>query len=152
MELQHFEMLKRMLMCDEGVAHQIYTDTVNKQTIAVGRNLTDTKLRDNEIHLMLENDILDCYALINRDYEFFSKLSPARQCALVDMCFMGFGKLKGFRRMWDAIRMSQYDKAAKEMLESKWATQVHDRADRLAYIMENDKVKPEWYNEFKVIN
>ena len=152
MELQDFEMLKRMLMADEGVAYKPYRDTVGKLTIAVGRNLDDTKLNDTEIHLMLENDILKCYALLSREYDFFSKLTAPRQSALLNMCFnLGFNGCKNFKKMWQAIEAGDYKQAAQEMLNSKWHKQVGERVDRLAYIIELGCVKDDWYKEFKKI-
>lgn len=152
MELSDFEMLKRMLMADEGVAYKPYRDTVGKLTIAVGRNLDDTRLNDTEIHLMLENDILKCYAQLDKEFPFFSKLSAARQAALLNMCFnLGFAGCKKFKKMWKAIEAKDYKKAAQEMLNSKWHKQVGERVDRLAYIMEFGKVKPEWYKKFQKI-
>ena len=51
------ELAKAQLMVDEGVRKKPYKDTVGKWSIAVGRNLDDVGLYDNEIQLMLENDV-----------------------------------------------------------------------------------------------
>jgi lysozyme len=149
-----FDTLKRMLMCDEGVAFKPYRDNSPSAclTIGVGRNLDRTLLNDNEIHLMLENDILKCYALLSREYDFFSKLTAPRQCALLNLCFnVGFNGCKKFAKMWKAIEAGDYKLAAQEMINSKWRKQVGERAERLAYIMEMGCVKDGWYTEFRKI-
>jgi lysozyme len=65
-----------------------------------------------------------------------SHLSPARQDVIINMAFnLGFKRLFKFVDMWSAIDKEDYDTAANEMLDSKWAKQVKGRAIRLAEIM-----------------
>ena len=60
-------------------------------------------------------------------------LSPARQDVLVNMAFnLGVDGLYKFKMMWNAIYCGNYNRAADEMLNSKWAGQVKGRATRLA--------------------
>jgi lysozyme len=48
------------------------------------------------------------------------------------MCFnLGYPRFSGFKRFLAAMGTSQWDTAAEEMMDSKWATQVGDRAERL---------------------
>jgi len=47
--------------------------------------------------------------------------------------------LLSFRKMLDALKGKNYKKAAFEMLNSKWATQVNSRAQELAYMMQHDE-------------
>ena len=49
--------LIRLIEDHEGRRSHIYTDTVGKLTIGVGRNLTDRGLSDDEIDYLLANDI-----------------------------------------------------------------------------------------------
>jgi lysozyme len=49
------------------------------------------------------------------------------------MCFnMGEGNLKKFKNMIAAIEALDMDQAAEEALDSRWAQQVGQRANRLA--------------------
>ena len=62
--------------------------------------------------------------------------SPARQRVLLNMCFnLGSGGLLEFRKSLAAMERGDFETAAREMKASKWATQVGDRADRLAALM-----------------
>ena len=45
----------------------------------------------------------------------------------------------GFKKMLAALDKADYKTASKEMLNSKWATQVKSRAQFLAKIMETGK-------------
>ena len=52
------------------------------------------------------------------------------------MCFnLGETKLLKFEKMIKALNAKDYNRAANEMLSSKWSKQVPLRAERLAEIM-----------------
>ena len=53
------------------------------------------------------------------------------------MCFnMGSPRVSKFKKMLGALKVQDYQTASKEMLDSKWANQVPNRARRLSEIME----------------
>jgi lysozyme len=57
---------------------------------------------------------------------------------LISMAFnLGVQGLLGFTRMLSYSQDGDYSGAAEEMLSSKWATQVGNRAVELAGMMEN---------------
>jgi len=123
-------------MKHEGVRAKPYTDTVGKLSIGVGRNLDDVGLRPDEIDYLLRNDT----AVAINDARFlcddFDALSPNRQRVLVSLAFnLGRSRLAAFRRMFAAIDAGDFDRAAAEMLDSKWARQVGNRARELADMM-----------------
>lgn len=52
---------------------------------------------------------------------------------MIDMCFnLGLPGFLEFERMLAALNAGDYDRAAQEMLDSKWARQVRQRAYVLA--------------------
>jgi lysozyme len=52
------------------------------------------------------------------------------------MCFqLGMSKLGGFKNTLAAMRQGRYDEAADGMLNSAWASQTPNRAQRLAQMM-----------------
>jgi lysozyme len=53
---------------------------------------------------------------------------------------LGYGRLKTFKKMLTALSKGDYEASAKEMLDSKWATQVGNRATALASLMFDKKV------------
>ena len=123
------EQLKR----DEGIRPFPYTDTVGKLTIGVGRNLTDVGLSQEEIDYLLTNDIARAEAAISAALPWFGDLDAVRQDVLINMTFnMGVNGVLGFHNMLAAMEQHDWPTAAREMLDSKWATQVGDRATRLA--------------------
>jgi len=44
-------------------------------------------------------------------------------------------RLCKFKKMWAAIEGEDYQNAAKEMLDSRWAVQVKSRSTKLAHAM-----------------
>ena len=71
----------------------------------------------------------------DHDVDFYH-MSDARQRALVNMCFnLGKTGMSRFKLMWSRIAEEDWVGAAWEMLSSKWAQQVGERAERLAKMM-----------------
>lgn len=128
--------LADQLVVDEGRKRRIYQDTVGKWTAGVGRNLSDRDFSDDEIALMLKNDIAIVMRELDINIPWWHILCDARQNVLANMCFnLGINRLLGFKKMLAHVVMRRYDDAAKEMLSSKWAKQVGQRAVRLAEMM-----------------
>lgn len=128
--------LQAQLSLDEGRRARIYVDTVGKVSGGVGRNLTDNGFSDDEIDLMLSNDIVKATSTARSLVPGFDQLGDVRQEVLVNMALnMGYQRLAGFKMMLAAVSASNWDEAAREMLNSKWAGQVGARATRLANAM-----------------
>lgn len=126
--------LKEQLIRDEGRRLKPYRDTLNILTIGVGRNLDDVGLFPDEVDLMLENDIRIRRNSLSR-FDWFTALDEARQGVVINMSFMGIPRLLAFYKMIAALEVQDYERAADEMLDSKWRRQVGDRATRLAQQM-----------------
>ena len=129
--------LMDLLKLHEGVRNKPYKDTVGKTTIGVGRNLTDRGLRDKEVAYLLANDIEEVTQELRQRLPWTEKLDPVRKTVLQDMLFnMGWPVLSQFKNTLGFIERDEYEKAAVAMLQSKWATQVGNRAKRLAKMMQ----------------
>ena len=132
--------LERQLSIDEGRRALIYTDTVGKITGGIGRNLTDRPFFDDEIALMLKNDIALVQTELDQRLPWWREMTDARQNVLANMCFnLGINRLMGFGKTLAYMRVGEYEAAAGEMLDSKWAKQVGARAVRLADLMREGK-------------
>ena len=129
--------LKQLLIKHEGCKAFPYLDTVGKITIGIGYNLSDRGMTDAWINQQYETDVNYFYTQLNDTFPWFQEINEVRQLVLVDMCFMGFKRFLSFKRMIDALARHNYRDAAHEMLDSKWATQVHGRATELSGMMES---------------
>jgi lysozyme len=140
-------MLDRLKLIDQLIHHEgmecfPYVDTVGKTTIGVGRNLTDRGLSQAECRYLLANDIEISISELERSFNWFSKLDDTRQAVLVDLHFnLGINRLKTFKKTLRLIEECMlgddlWDKVAEELLDSKWATQVGQRAQTLARMLQ----------------
>ena len=131
-----FAALTSQLIAHEGLKLRAYTDTTGHLTIGVGRNLSDVGITRDEALDMLETDIERAMGALFLRWPWAESLDPVRQRVLIDMVFNlgadGFGK---FTRMLAAARAGDYETAAAEMLASRWAEQVGQRALTLATMM-----------------
>lgn len=146
-----------MLIRDEGMELKVYKDTLGIDTIGVGRNIIDRPLTvaemqhlgifstqeiyDNGITLygaryLLRNDVAIAERELLAAQSCVKNLNAPRQMVCVNMAFnLGMPRLKRFTNMWNAIHRKDYERAADEMLDSRWAEQVKGRATRLSDIM-----------------
>lgn len=121
--------LVEQLQRHEGLRLKPYVDTVGKLTIGYGRNLTDRGLFEDEADFLLGNDINEARKELHRAFAWFRALDSVRQAALTNLCFnIGMARLLTFRKALAAMAARDYNRAADELFDSKWATQVGQRA------------------------
>lgn len=132
------EQLIEMLKIHEGIAYHAYKCTADKITIGVGRNIDSNGglgLSDEEIDYLLTNDIMRCYKELGT-FQWFVGLDENRQFAIVDMCFnLGLTRLLKFKNMISALQQEDWEEASAQALDSAWATQVGNRAQKIATIL-----------------
>ena len=126
--------LSDQLRIHEGVRSHAYKCSANMITVGVGRNIDENGglgLSDDEIDYLLENDIKRCkQELITLPW--FSQIDSVRQDALINMCFnLGMTRLLGFKNALTAMSVGDYDTAADEFMDSRWAKQVGRRAEEV---------------------
>ncbi len=144
MNKELIEQLKR----DEGFRQYAYADTEGVMSIGYGYNLVANplklslehlkKMRNDGISEQSAEDILIICANnaeheCEQNFPWWGKLSINRQCVLINMCYnMGIKKLLKFKITLSLIEKGDYTEASKQMLKSKWAKQVGNRALRLS--------------------
>ena len=127
--------LKKWLIEHEGMSLKPYKCPNGKITIGVGRNLESNGLSLDECNYLLENDIARCRRELDV-YWWFVILNENRKNALLNMCFnLGLTKLLTFKKMIVALEKKNYDRAAIEALDSRWAKQVKGRAVDIAEVI-----------------
>lgn len=129
--------LRKDVMQAEGCVLKPYLDTVGKLTIGFGRNLDDVGISRLEAEVLLDHDLASAEMECKKAFDWFASLNDKRQRVVVEMVFnLGLTKLKKFHNTIAAIEARDYDRAARQMLASKWAAQVKGRAVRLAEAMQ----------------
>lgn len=108
-------------------AKTIYSDGIS---IADAETLLNERL--NEI----ENHLFDTFPWM------LQELDEERQNVVAEMAFqMGVQGVRDFPKMLQALRMEDYETAAKEMLNSSWHKQTKARCEELSEIMRTGKAK-----------
>ena len=124
--------LTEMLRRHEGVETHAYKCTSGKITVGCGRNIDPDGglgLSDDEIEYLLENDTARCAKELGGAFHWFSGLDQVRADAMIDLCFnIGITSLRKFVNANDAMARDDYDEASAQYYQSKWASQVGDRA------------------------
>lgn len=131
--------LTKMLMRHEGTETHAYPCSEGKLTIGVGRNIDPDGglgISPWEIEFLLQNDI---NRVEEELYDHFPEwledegLDYVRLDAIIDICFnLGLTRFLGFEKALAAMQNRDYDTAAYEFLNSRWADQVGNRAIELA--------------------
>lgn len=129
--------LLAQLIIDEGLRLKPYKDTFGNITIGIGRNLSAKGITKNEAIYLCNNDITAVRDFLYT-FKWSSNLSDNRVLALCNMIFnIGNEGFLEFKGLIAALEKEDYAGASLEMLNSKWASEVGDRAKRLANLMLN---------------
>ena len=128
--------LEDQLIDHEGLELKPYRCTAEKLTIGVGRNIEDRGITEDEARYLLKNDIKIVEDELLEKKPVVAGLDSVRQRVLVDMGFnLGIPTLLKFQNMWNAIEEEDFQTAADEAMDSRWAKQVGRRAERLCQAM-----------------
>ena len=128
--------LEDQLIDHEGLELKPYRCTAEKLTIGVGRNIEDRGITEDEARYLLKNDIKIVEDELLEKKPVVAGLDAVRQRVLVDMGFnLGIPTLLKFQNMWAAIEEEDFETAADEAMDSRWAKQVGRRAERLCQAM-----------------
>lgn len=122
----------------EGYRDRIYLDSEGKLTCGWGHHLwVGSKVPIEASDAFFKQDLADAVSSFRTIPPVYRRhLNPVRARVITEMIYnMNVQRVLLFRKMWEAIENMDYDRAADEMLSSKWATQVGQRAIELAEIM-----------------
>ncbi len=140
--------LRQELEQDEGVIYEIYLDHLGYPTFGIGHLVREedpeygqdvgTAVSESRVAEVFEKDISsvegDCYKL----YGDFDNLPEEVQLIIANMMFnLGYSGLSKFRGMKAGVDARDWNRAADEMVDSQWYSQVTNRAKRLVERMRN---------------
>ena len=142
------EKLRLELEEDEGVKYEIYLDHLGLPTCGIGHLIVEgddefekevgTEVSEARVAELFEQDIDITLDECERLYSDFYELPEEVQMIIANMMFnMGRPRLSKFKGMKAGVDARDWNKAADEMVDSKWYKQVTNRADRLVTRMRN---------------
>ena len=148
MNTNTFNEMTEEIKADEGVVHEVYLDHLGLPTVGVGHLIREddpehglavgTKIDSERVHELFEADLYTCVAETKLLYPQFEELPAEAQKILCNMMFnLGRPRLSKFIKMREHVNNGAWSDAANEMLDSRWAKQVPNRANRLVERMRN---------------
>ena len=97
-----------------------------------------TKVSEERCDEAFDQDVKSVLADCDTLYDDFGGLPEEVQLILANMMFnMGRTRLSKFRNMNAAVEEGDWNRAAQEMMNSRWYNQVRNRARRLVERMRN---------------
>ena len=140
MDFDTYNKLLESVKKHEGYKNHVYLDTRNKRTVGVGHLCVEDFWEDDkEYEESFLMDILqkDLQGSIDGAEDLCKglKISDDAKILIIEMIFqLGKKGVSKFRNMWKALQQDppQYDVAATEMLDSRWAKQTPNRAKEMS--------------------
>ena len=142
------EKLREEIKYDEGSVNEIYLDHLGLATFGIGHLVTEwdkeygwevgTPVSEDRCNEVFDSDIQIVLADCEQLYPDFNELPEEVQRIIANMMFnMGRPRLSKFKGMKAGVDARDWNKAADEMVDSRWYRQVTNRAERLVERMRN---------------
>lgn len=132
--------IRILVALHEGRVAHAYQDSLGYWTIGIGHLIDRRKggrLPDHIIDALFDHDLREHTEPLYRALPWIVRLDDVRRAVLIDMAFnLGVAGLLTFKVTLACVRDGDYEQAARNMLRSKWASQVKTRATRLARMMQ----------------
>ena len=141
-----YEELKEEIKLHEGFVPRTYADSLGKKTIGYGHLCVEPEQWDNdkeytkeELNVVFEKDFNE--ALKNAEHLIGERsINDTAKEVIIEMVFqLGIGGVGKFKKMWSALDNKDYGEASFQMMDSLWAKQTPNRAEKLSQKMRSAK-------------
>jgi lysozyme len=144
----NLDKLREELAEDEGCKYEIYLDHIGLETFGIGHLVTiddpefgkpvGSPVTQERVQSVFRRDIAITMEDCNRMYDNFDDLPEEAQLVLANMMFnLGYSRMSKFKKLRAAVEMRDWNECAAQMEDSKWYTQVPNRARRLISRMQD---------------
>ena len=134
--------MRDTLKIDEGVKYEIYNDHLGYPTFGIGHLVVEsdeehgkpvgTPVSEDRVNSVFEKDVAIMIDEAKKIFPNLDELPEEAQQVIVNMTFnMGRPRLSAFKGMKKGVDSKDWNKAADEMVDSRWYKQVTNRANRL---------------------
>ena len=141
-----YEELKEQIKEHEGFVPKTYSDSLGKRTIGYGHLCVEPEQWDDdkeytkeELELVFQKDFEE--ALKNAEHLIGERnINNTAKEVIIEMVFqLGIGGVGKFKKMWSALDNEDYGEASFQMMDSLWAKQTPNRAEKLSQKMRSAK-------------
>ena len=144
-----------IIRSEEGYQEGVYYDSLMYPTIGIGLKIGKYRqpLEDFDAfpkmplpvaeawaksHLVKTIGGIKSYPIM---YAAYGKATPVQQAVILSMCYqMGCHGAAQFKNTWGSLIQDDSQQAAAEMLNSRWAQQTPNRANRQSQMMSNSSL------------
>jgi len=140
MDFDTYNKLLESVKKHEGYRNKVYLDSLGKRTVGVGHLCVEDFWEDGKEYdekFLMDTLQKDLQSSIDGAEDLCKelKISDDAKILIIEMIFqLGKTGVSKFRNMWKALQQDppQYDVAATEMLDSRWAKQTPNRAEEMS--------------------
>jgi len=139
----NLQIIKDRIKKHEGYRDTVYTDSLGYNTIGYGHLIVEDGFLPGiqysklELEKVFEKDFAIAVQGANKLVSEYDLDNDAFG-VVIEMCFqLGLPRVSKFKFFLAALKMQDYQKAAEEMLLSKWHEQTSVRCEELTNIMRN---------------
>ena len=120
----------------EGFVDHVYDDSLGIPTIGYGFAIKDLVLEEDLCDEILLRKLRILGRSVMGKFPFFDSLPSDCKSVLMEMCYqLGVTGVSKFKKALKAMDDGDWEKAADEMLDSKWAKQTPGRAKEMSDII-----------------
>ena len=120
----------------EGFVEHVYDDSLGIPTIGYGFAIKDLVLEEDLCDEILLRKLRILGKSVIGKFPFFDSLPSDCKTVLMEMCYqLGVTGVSKFKTALKAMEDGDWEKAADEMLDSKWAKQTPNRAKEMSNII-----------------
>lgn len=139
----NLQLLREEIERYEGVVYKVYLDTLGLKTAGIGHLLIGAEqdlllgspVTKEQVDKWYAADIIRCTFIAKSCVSNFDRLDDTRQRVLTQLAFNMGNRLLGFKKCLAAIEKSDFTRAADELQNSKWFTQVGRRGPETCFAM-----------------
>lgn len=143
----NLDRLRTVIASDEGCSNEIYLDSVMEPTCGIGHLITKddieygcivgTKVSDERVNELFENDIQACLDDCNKRYSDFETFPEDAQITIASLLFqLGSPRYGGFVNHIAAVKSRDWAEAAAQLRDSLLYRQTQARTERHAKRLE----------------
>ena len=124
----------------EGFRSTVYKCTAGHDTIGYGFAIKDLHLTKDDCDIILERKIAELKIRVNNKFPFLADLPEEVQDVVIECCYqLGVSGFSNFKKTIEYLMQKDFENAAIEMLDSRWAKQTPNRAKKLSDIVKYAK-------------
>ena len=128
--------LKSQIKSHEGFESRVYKCTNGFDTIGYGFAIKDLVMSEGMAEEILIEKLTDLMSKVRKRFDWLDSVPREVQGVIIEMSYqMGVSGVSKFKKALHAMQMFQWEKAADELLDSRWAKQTPNRAKELSDIV-----------------